>query len=110
MIEITVLQHLESVLDVPIFMEIPANRPDEFIVVTKTGGGEDNHIRSAMIVLDCFSTSMLNAGQLCEDAIAAMGTLIADNDVSACTLNSSYNDTDTASKEYAYGALFDIYY
>lgn len=111
MIEITVLEHLESVLTtVPIVMEIPEKRPDEFIVVTKTGGGEENHIRTAMIVLDCFSTSMVKAGQLCEDAIAAMNGLPAAADVSACKLNSSYNDTDVASKEYAYGALFDIYY
>lgn len=111
MIEITVLTHLQSVLTaVPVYMEIPAVRPATFIVVTKTGGGEDDHIRSAMIVLDCYSTSMLAAGELCESAIAAMGSLTGSKDVSACQLNSSYNDTDTANKEYCYGALFDIYY
>lgn len=107
MIETSVLEHLEETLSVPVRMEIPANRPEKFIVVTKTGGGESDKIRSAMIVLDCFDSSMLGAAQLCEDAIEAMGAF---EGCSGCHLNSSYNDTDTASRRYCYGALFDIYY
>lgn len=110
MVEKIVLQYLNSRLDVPSYMERPDKPPDEYIVIEKTGGGTNNHIKRAMFAIQSYAQSLLRAAELNEEVKTAMEDIIVLDDISRCGLNSDYNFTDTKTREYRYQAVFDLVY
>jgi len=109
MIELTVLNYLKSVLDVPVVMEKPTGNVDEFVLIEKTGSRVDNYcINRATFALQSWSTSLYNAASLNEDVKQAMDKIIESTDVSKSQLNSDYNFTDTTTKSYRYQAVYDL--
>lgn len=112
MIEKTVKDYLESQLKVPVVLET-INKP-EYVLISKTGGGENNHIYSATFAIQSYSDTLYNAALLNDVVKKAMlgddeSAGIADLDeICNCTLNSDYNYTDTTNKKYRYQAVFDI--
>ena len=110
-IEALIINHLNDELTgVAVHSLVPANRPDSFVVIERTGGSIDNLIKRGMFVADCYASSMTGAAALCEEVIVAMMKLPEHNEVASVRLNSHYNDTDTALHEYKYGALFEVTY
>lgn len=110
MIELIVLDYLKNALDVPVFMEIPASAPDEFVLIQKTGSGEENFIKNASFAVQSYSDSLYNAAVLNEKVISTMKDIIMLEDVSRSELNSDYEYTDTTTKHYRYQAIFDLVY
>lgn len=110
MIELIVLNHLKKELDVPVYMEMPANAPEEFVLIQKTGSGEENFIKNASFAIQSYSDSLYNAALLNELVISAMKDIISIDDVSRSELNSDYEFTDTTTKFYRYQAVFDLVY
>lgn len=109
MIEKIILDHLTSSLSTtPVYMEVPRERPETFVVVEKTGGGKTNHISEATLAVQSYAPSMYLAATLNESVKAAMESAISLDAVTKVTLNSDYNYTDTASKHYRYQAVFDV--
>ena len=100
MIEKIAINHLSTALTVPVYMEIPENPPNTFVLVEKTGSSRTNRVNRA--------GSLLAAAELNERVKAAMDELADIDDVSACRLNSDYNFTDTTTKHYRYQAVFDL--
>jgi len=43
-IEIIVWEHLQELLDAPVYLEIPDDAPEKYVTVEKTGSSETNHI------------------------------------------------------------------
>lgn len=110
MIEQIILDHLNAA-GVSAFMEIPEGGGTlPFVVIQKTGGGEENKLRRATIAIQSYGSSMYNAASLNEQVIAAMAAITARPEVCACELNSDYNFTDGTKKEYRYQAVFDLVY
>lgn len=92
-------------------MEIPeGGGTPPFVLIEKTGGGEENRLRHATVAIQSYGASMYAAAQLNEQLLTAMDGLPALDAVAACHLNSDYNFTDTAKKQYRYQAVFDIVY
>ena len=115
MIELEVLNYLESVMDVPVFMEKPTENMQEFVLLEKTSSGQENHIQSATFAIQSWSDSMYEAALLNEAVKTAMlgdgktsYGITASTDISRCALNSDYNYTDTTTKSYRYQAVFDL--
>lgn len=108
MIEKTVLNHLSGALDVPCLMEGPEERPESYVLIQKTGSSRENHIFSSVFAVQSYGPSLFDAAELNSQVLAAMDSLTAHADVCACRLNSDYNYTDSAAKEYRYQAVFDI--
>ena len=110
MIEKTILDYLSDCLpDVPVYMEVPADRPAFFVVIEKTGSSRINHIDSATIAVQSYGATLYDAAALNERIKTAMlyGAVTLDS-ISRVSLNSDYNYTDTASKHYRYQAVFDV--
>ena len=112
MIENTIKEFLESKLTVPVLMEVPKNPASQFVVIEKTGGGQENYINSAILTVQSYGPSLYMAAELNElvkewmlDGVNGAITL---SDVARITLDSDYNYTDTTSKRYRYQAVFDI--
>lgn len=110
MIEKTVLDYLNDVLDVPAYTEKPEEEPEEYVLIEKTGSSSENHIYSATIVLQSYASSMYLAAVLNEKVKAAMNNIIVLDAVSEVKLNTDYNFTDQTKKRYRYQAVFDLFY
>lgn len=110
MIEVTILNHLKSLLSVPVYMEIPKDQSESFVVLEKTGSGKRNRLCSATFAVQSYAPTMYGAASLNEAVKAAMKSAVDLDEVTSSALNSDYNYTDTASKTYRYQAVFDIYH
>lgn len=109
MIEKTILDYLSDCLpDVPVYMEVPADRPAVFVVIEKTGSSRINHIDSATIAVQSYGATLYDAAVLNERVKTAMLDAITLDSISRAALNSDYNYTDTTAKHYRYQAVFDV--
>ena len=110
MIEETVRNHLLTRMSVPVYIDVPAEPPESYVSIERTGGSESEHIRYATIAIQSYGGRRLAAAELHESVMSAMKDLITLNSVSACNINSEYDFTDTTTKKYRYQALYNIVY
>ena len=110
MIEEVILNHLITELNMQdVYMEVPRdNIPAKFVVVEKTGSGEENQIGDAQFAVQSYGASLYEAAALNVLVKAAMKTLTTNEKVARCQLDTDYNYTDTSTKRYRYQAVFDI--
>lgn len=108
MIEKTVYDYLSQVIDVPVYMEEPKNKPDTFVVIEKTGSSKENYIEESTFALQSYATTLFKAAELNVLVKKAMDDLIVCPEVSRSKLNSDYNFTDDSTKRYRYQAIYDI--
>lgn len=108
MIEKTILDHLNNVLNVPAYMERPEGPPDRYVLIEKTGSGKRNHICDATIAVQSYAPTLFRAAELNEEVKEAMEAAIELDNICRVNLNSDYNFTNTAMKQYRYQAVFDI--
>ena len=94
--------------EIPVYVNVPPDPGPERIVIERTGGSLSNHIRYATIAVQSIAGNMYLAAMIHEKAIRWM-LEAADLDViGSVKLNSEYNYTFEAMKEYRYQAVFDI--
>lgn len=110
MIEKTILDYLNSELEYPIYAEIPKDKPERFYVLEKTGGNTTNFIDEASIALQSYAPSMYEASVLNEALKDKMELMIQLDTISRVYLNSDYNFTDSATKQYRYQANYIVTY
>ena len=111
MIEKIIRDYLITKLaQVPVYVDVPAEPPAAYVVIERTGGGEEEHIRNAMVAIQSYGASRYNAASLHETVLAAMRELNTLNSISMCELNSEYDYTDTTTRRYRYQAVFNIIY
>lgn len=111
MIELIVKEHLEqNILNVPVVFEQPETKPNQFILIDKTGSGRENYINEATLAIQSYGKTLNDALLLNEQVKSVMFDLIQNNKVSRCALDTDYNFTDETTKSYRYQAVFDITY
>lgn len=109
MIETVLLNYLNSEeLSATVYMEQPKVKPEAFFVIEKTGGSQTNHINESNFIVQSNAPSLAQAAQMNEEIKAAMLNAITLDDISRVELNSNYNYTDSATKQYRYQAVFVI--
>jgi hypothetical protein len=112
MIEKVILDYLQAQLNpVPVGLQEPSNQnptPENFVVIQRTGGGEDNKIKSATFAIQSYGATLLDACQLNESVKSAMENIIELNSISRCKLQSDYEYTKLSTKHPRYQAVFDI--
>ena len=91
-----------------VYSEVPENPAEEFFVVDKTGGGETNLIKSAMLAIQSYAGSKARAEELNEELKDAMRLFPSREEIGGCHLNSDYDFTNVAKKQYRYQAVYDI--
>lgn len=113
MIEQIIYDYLKTSLsgdEIPVYMERPATSPSCYVLIEKTGGGEDNHIQRATLAVQSINTSLLNTAVLNEKVKEFMRAAISLDKIAKVECNSDYNFTDSSTKTYRYQAVFDIKY
>lgn len=108
-IEQTIRNHLmDSVISMPVYLDIPPDPPDEFIAIDKTGSALRNHLNSSTIAVQSYAKSRYRAAEINEDVKAAMLSIVTRSEIAGCHLSSDYNFTNTETKWNRYQAVFDI--
>lgn len=98
-----------------VFMEVPEPPPERYILIEKTGSGRENRIDNATIAVQSISRNrdngLIQAARTNEAVKAAMNEF-ADNsaDIYACRLDTDYNFSNAATREYRYQAVYNIFY
>lgn len=113
MIEKIVRSYLKGKLGIDVYMEKPEGSFDDlipFVTVEKAGGYGQNHIAHATISIRSYGKTLYKASELNEKVKKAMDGITGTANVSACSLNSDTNFTDTTTKQYRYQAVFNITY
>ena len=110
MIEEIIRDYLLNVLDVPVYVDVPADPEDSCVVIERTGGSETEHIRSATIAVQSYGPRKTAAAELHEQVLRLLPDIADGIKVSACNLNAEYDYTDTQTKRYRYQAVFDLVY
>ena len=64
MIEITLREYLEEKLGVPVLMEVPKEKPSEYILLQLIDSGKINHIDAATFSIVAISDTLYNAAEL----------------------------------------------
>ena len=113
MIEEIIYKYLKESLikeGVPVYMERPEVKPACYVLIEKTGGGEENHIQRATIAVQSIDISLYQTAVLNEKVKGVMRAAISLDEIAKVELNSDYNFTDSSTKTYRYQAIFDIKY
>lgn len=109
-IEKTIKDYLDTTeLSIPVYVEIPKNKPDAFYSIEKTGSSVDNHIKRSTVAIQSWAKTMYDAMAMNEEVKDKMlYGLITLGSISRVELNSDYNFTDLETGRYRYQAVFVI--
>lgn len=108
MIEEIVLNYLSSSLPVPVYLEVPENQPETFVVAEKTGSSRGNRVNHAVFAVQSYAPTLYQAATLNEQVKGVMDALTSLPQLGSSKLNSDYNFTDTTTKTYRYQAVYDL--
>lgn len=108
MIEITILDHLNAALAVPVVLEKPDPITGPFVFFEKTGSGKSNRLPSSTFAFQSYGTSLYEAAALNDAVKAAVESLVTLDEIGSVRLNSDYNFPDTTYKKHRYQAVFDV--
>lgn len=109
MIEITLRNYLidEQIVGDDVYLEVPENPPDEFIVIQQTGLSRENCLLHSVMAFQSYSTTKQKSAELNEAVIQAL--IDCDEEtIASCRLNRAYDYPDTRTKKYRYQAVFAI--
>ncbi len=108
MIEIIVRNKLEELLNIPVFLEQPIDKPSKYLLIERKGMGEENHLGGSLFMLQSYAESMYESASLNKAVINAFKSLIFLDEMVSIGLNTDYIFTDVESKKYRYQAIFDV--
>jgi len=109
MIEVTVKEHLETMLDgIPVYMETPNDISGKFVVLQIIDREKNNLIDAATVEIRSYADSKYDAAVLDESVRGAMEDL-NQSDITA-HIGGGNDDTDTSLKKYRYRCYYNLYY
>lgn len=113
MIEKTVIDYLTREV-CPAYGEVPADPPDEYITVEKTGSGRIDGsaglIDAATLAIQSYAPTLAAAAALNERVKKAMDAIPATTGITRADLNGDYPYSDTANRRRRYQAVYDLVY
>ena len=107
MIAKTLLDYLSDALEVPVVMEAP-KQTSNYVLIDQTGSSRTNHIITTTFALQSYGDSLYDAMLLndaVEDAMVGFAEL---DEITRVELETDYNFTNTASKQYRWQAVYSI--
>lgn len=107
MIAKTLLDYLDTNLDVPVVMEAP-EQTTGYVLIDQTGSSRTNHIITTTFAIQSYGDSLYNAMLLNEEVKTAMVGFAELDDITRVELDTDYNFTNTATKQYRWQAVFSI--
>ena len=90
------------------YMMRPEDEPRKYILVEKTGSSKQNHIKASTFAFQSYAPTLLEAAELNEQVKETVEGMIELDEITAISLNSDYNFTNTANKQPRYQAVYNI--
>ena len=107
MITKDLLDYLDEELPVGVYMEAPEQLTN-YILLDQTGSSRINHIITTTIAIQSYASSLYEAMVLNEAVKAAMDGFLELAQVIKVELETDYNFTNTATKQYRWQAVYSI--
>lgn len=107
MIAKDLLDYLGEALSVGVYMESPEELTN-YILLDQTGSSRNDHIITTTIAVQSYAPSLYEAMVLNESVKAAMEGFAQLANVTRVELDTDYNFTNTATKQYRWQAVYNI--
>lgn len=107
MIETLLIDYLSEHLEVFVGMEAPEQTTD-YVLIDKTGSSRNNHIITSSFAIQSYGATLYDAMLLNQEVTEAMSGLLELNQITRVELETDYNFTNTATKQYRWQAVYDI--
>ena len=107
MIAKTLLDFLDSNLDVPVVMEAP-EQTTGYVLIDQTGSSRTNHIITTTFAIQSYGASLYDAMVLNDAVKDAMVSFAELDEITRVELETDYNYTNTATKQYRWQAVYLI--
>lgn len=108
-IEKIIIDYLREELQTDkVYGEMPDSPAGEFFVVDKTGSSTTDHICTSTVAIQSYGDTKAKAVESNETLKRAMEGIIALDQIGGCYLNTDYNFTNIARKQYRYQAVYQI--
>lgn len=109
-VEAVIIDYLKTALNSDhVYAEVPErNKPDEYIVIDKTGSSTNDWLCTSTIAIQSYAKSKLRAAEINEDLKEAMEEIESIEEIAGCHLNSDYNFSNISKKQHRYQAVFEI--
>lgn len=107
MIAKTLLDYLDAALDVPVVMEAPEQTAG-YVLIDQTGSSRTNHIITTTFAIQSYGATLYQAMLLNDEIKDAMVGFAELNEVTSVVLETDYNFTNTATKQYRWQAVYLI--
>lgn len=107
MITKDLLDYLGEQLSVGVYAEAPEQLTD-YVLLDQTATSNMNHITTTTIAVQSYASSLYGAMTLNEDVKAAMEGFAELAQVAKVKLETDYNFTNTATKQYRWQAVYHI--
>ncbi len=107
MIETLIIDYLSEHLEVFVGMEAPEQTTD-YVLIDKTGSSRTNHIITSSFAIQSYGATLYDAMSLNAEVTEAMEGLLELNQIARVELETDYNFTNTATKQYRWQAVYLI--
>lgn len=107
MIAKDLLDYLGEALSVGVYMESPEELTN-YVLLDQTGSSRNDHIITTTIAVQSYAPSLYEAMVLNESVKAAMEGFAQLANVTRVELDTDYNFTNTATKQYRWQAVYNI--
>jgi len=107
MIAKTLIDFLSDELDVFVGMESPAQTAD-YVIIDQTGSSFSNRIKTTTFAIQSYGATLYDAMVLNDSVHEAMDRFTEHPSVAGVHLETDYNFTDTATKQYRWQAVYQI--
>lgn len=109
LIEQTVKSYLDETLERNVYLEMPNNMPNVFVVFHIVDRGKVDQINAATLEFYSYAPSKYEAAMLDETLREVMDEIAAYRDVS-CRFGGGNDDFDMQYKKYRYRCYYNLYY
>lgn len=108
-IEAIIIDYLQNKLQTDnVYGEIPDSPAGEFFVVDKTGSTTVDHICTSTVAIQSYGDTKAEAAESNEKMKRAMEGIVELDEIGGCYLETDYNYTNIARKQYRYQAVYQI--
>lgn len=104
-------KYLQTILDVPVLFERPpdAECGQRMVILQRTGESIRNRVTTYTVAARSYGPTMLDASELNDTLELAVLIFGEDEETDATTrIETSYNNTDPAQKEYRFQTVFQM--
>lgn len=107
MILFKLIEYLTGKLDVYVGVSAPESTTG-YVLIDQTGSSNRNHIMTATVAVQSYGSTLENAIRLNEQVKAEMLSFASEDEVASVRLETEYNFTNTATKQYRWQAVYSI--